>query len=161
MLDQQVVRSALKSHKEASRKSFDVSDLSPFSSYLRLLRPGIEPLSVDERNPEAWKISQNIILVLEWRAALLVAARASSSSEVYSDQRISRAVSDAFIAAQIGEIISSLPLQAPERFIVSKLLTLVSTHSASAGRRLIPLFSSSILYALLILHSWISFRWGF
>jgi len=144
VLDQQVVRAALKSHQETvTQKSFNVSSLSPFSSYLRLLRPGTKSLSIDECNIETWQNWQTVVLVLEWRAALLVAARARSSAEVYSDQRVSRAVSDAFVATQIGEMISSIPLQGPDRTIVVKLLTLYIICTAESA--LVDLLSLGVL----------------
>lgn len=143
MLDQQVVRATLKSYKEVlSRKSFDNFELSPFSSYLRLLQSGTESSSIDVRSIEMWYDRKTLILVLEWRAALLVEARANSSSEIYSDQRVSKAVSDAFVASQIGEMISNLSLQRSDQLIISNLLTLV--------RRRKHFHRGKLLYLLLV-----------
>jgi len=131
VLDQQVVRAALKVHQEAvSRKTSDLSSLSPFSSYLRLLQPGTTPPSYDV---ETWQNCRSIVLPLEWRAALLVAARARSSSEVYSDQRVSRAVSDAFVSTQIGKMVLSMPLQSSDQAIVVNLLTLYLICTVESG----------------------------
>ncbi|KLO15570.1 peroxisomal oxidase [Schizopora paradoxa] len=144
VLDQQVVRATLKSYKEVlSRKSFDNSELSPFSSYLRLLQSGTESSSIEFRSIELWHDWKTLILVLEWRAALLVEARANSSSEIYSDQRVSKAVSDAFVASQIGEMISNLSLQRSDQLIISNLLTLYLLCTVESA--LVDLLSLGIL----------------
>ena len=129
MLDQQVVRAALK-----SRQTFTVQEagngggpLPPFSAYLRLLQSNVKPPLT-----ETWNDWRNIIQLLEWRAARLVDQRARlqqtsviDAMTVYSDQRVSKAVTEAFVAAQVGTMITSLPLKGKDRDIFMSLFTLV------------------------------------
>jgi acyl-CoA oxidase len=68
------------------------------------------------------------ILLLEWRAALLVRehSRTVSEPDASVNQRVSKAVTEAFIAAQVGEIIDSLSLPANSTSSVRELYLLVS-----------------------------------
>jgi len=71
VLDQQVVRAALKSYRHLfSTKAPSTSSLSPSSYYLRLL---LEPSnSPSELADSSWEDPATSILLLEWRAAAIV-----------------------------------------------------------------------------------------
>ncbi|KAI0369512.1 acyl-CoA oxidase [Pilatotrama ljubarskyi] len=109
VLDQQVVRAALKAYDTlVIRKARSVSELTPSSLYLRLL---VKPDSATTI-PAAlvWTDPQTSILLLEQRAAAMVAERAKHQNDpdASSDTRVARAVTDAFVAVQVGEIIRGL-----------------------------------------------------
>ncbi|KAI0744477.1 peroxisomal oxidase [Earliella scabrosa] len=111
VLDQQVVRAALKAFDAvAVRKTRTATDLTPSTTYLRhLLSP--PPPSSD------WDDPQTAIALLERRAALMVRDRALHLREPDAsvDQRVSRAVTDAFVAAQVGEIVRALEVKVGQR----------------------------------------------
>ncbi|KAK0200677.1 peroxisomal oxidase [Desarmillaria ectypa] len=97
VLDKQVLRAALKASKN------DISSLSPFSRYLRLLHR-------EQQLPVlSWKDPAEVVLLLEWRAALLVrdAAEIHDDLDTSITQRVSKAVAEAFVATQVLEMISS------------------------------------------------------
>lgn len=113
-MDQQVVRSALKSyHNLFSSSTPSLSSLSPSSNYLRLLL-----------TPPALNISFSIqdfadpntsILLLELRAALIVqdhaknlAAGKNPDIDASVNQRVSKAVTEAFVAVQVAGMIKGL-----------------------------------------------------
>ncbi|EFI26847.1 acyl-CoA oxidase [Coprinopsis cinerea okayama7 len=102
-LDQQVVRAALKSLKGLSSST----NLSPSSYYLRLLIP---PVSVPnfKLTPDQWLDPANPVLLLEWRAALVVQemARNLKEPDASVNQRVSKAVTEAFVARQVGDMIN-------------------------------------------------------
>jgi hypothetical protein len=127
VLDQQVVRAALKSFRSlVSTQSPSASTLSPSSYYLRLLlEPTSKPLDLSE---SSWQDPATSILLLEWRAALLVHehSRTVAEPDASVNQRVSKAVTEAFIAAQVGEIINSLSLPADSTPSVRALYILVS-----------------------------------
>lgn len=108
MLDLQVVRAALKSYANLL-KSKDTSNLSPSTSYLRLLVTANNTPPVPSDN--AWQDPTTAILLLEWRAALLVRELAQNVQEpdASSPQRVAKAVTEAFVGARVGEIINGLP----------------------------------------------------
>ena len=104
MLDQQVVRAALKAFEAlVVRKTRSASELTPSTSYLRHLASSSSSSSV----ALDWSDYQSIIALLERRAAAMVQERARhlTDPDASVDQRVSRAVTDAFVAAQVGEII--------------------------------------------------------
>ncbi|KAI0354185.1 acyl-CoA oxidase [Trametes cingulata] len=109
VLDQQVVRAALKAYDTLIvRKTKSVSDLTPSSLYLRLL---VKPDSATTQSSSMiWTDPQTSILLLEQRAAAMVAERATHQNDpdASSDTRVARAVIDAFVAVQVGEIIRGL-----------------------------------------------------
>lgn len=72
-----------------------------------------------------------LINLLEWRAARLVEehARTLATVDATVNQRISKAVTEAFIAVQVGEITGNLTLPEPTCQVVRSLYTLV--HHAS------------------------------
>ena len=104
MLDQQVVRAALKAFDAlVVRKTRRASELTPSTSYLRHLASSSSSSGLVLN----WSDPQSIIALLERRAAAMVQERAThlTDPDASLDQRVSRAVTDAFIAAQVGEII--------------------------------------------------------
>ncbi|KAG6876143.1 hypothetical protein C0992_000694 [Termitomyces sp. T32_za158] len=136
VLDQQVVRAALKSYTRLTAAADSSAvPLSPSTAYLRLLlssQPA--PLSV---STEEWKNPATAIALLEWRAALVVRdhAKTKDESDASANQRVSKAVTDAFVAAQVGKIIDGLSaeglkgetLAVSQRLLVLYLLTVVES----------------------------------
>ncbi|KAL1943321.1 hypothetical protein VTO73DRAFT_4396 [Trametes versicolor] len=102
VLDQQVVRAALKAHDAlVARNTKSTSDLTPSSAYLRLLVQD-EP-TADTSSSTAWEDPHTAILLLEKRAAAMVQERAKhrDDPDASSDHRVARAVVDAFVAVQV------------------------------------------------------------
>lgn len=127
VLDQQVVRAALKAFDAlVVKKTRSTSDLTPSTSYLRHLAgsPPSNPSS-----PLAWDDPQTSVALLEQRAAQIVQERAHrlSDPDASMDQRVSRAVTDAFVAVQVGKIIDALgaELGKKDAATLRKLYTLV------------------------------------
>ncbi|THU89410.1 peroxisomal oxidase [Dendrothele bispora CBS 962.96] len=126
VLDQQTVRAALKAFRDITSGNTPLSSLQPSNHYLRLLvseqiPPIINPISLTT-DPAT------LILLLEWRAAALVKDLASmlkrNSAATGSDgstpqsvedatvyQRVSKAVTEAFIAGQLGKMLQDLDLE--------------------------------------------------
>lgn len=134
VLDQQVVRAALKSYRNLfDSKNPSAINLSPSSSYLRLLlnltsRPSVA-------TDASWREGSTIILLLEWRAALIVNeyAQNAKAPDASVNQRVSKAVSEAFVATQVGEILKSLQqsgLQNKEAEVLSNVYLLVRVFSS-------------------------------
>ena len=131
MLDQQVVRAALKSYRSLSSSNPPaVASLTPSSAYLRhLLNPPTIPPSFSDND---WSDPSTSILLLELRAALLVREHAQNAldTDASANQRISKAVTESFVAAQVGGMIdglSSMPTK--DRVAVSKVFLLVGYHT--------------------------------
>lgn len=127
MLDQQVVRAALKSyHSLFSSKPPAVASLTPSSAYLRhLVNPPTIPASFSDKDLRDPATS---ILLLELRAARLVHEHAQNALETdaSANQRVSRAVTESFVAPQVGGIIDSLSsMPVKDRVVVSKVFLLV------------------------------------
>ncbi|KAF7343923.1 Acyl-coenzyme A oxidase [Mycena venus] len=141
VLDGQVLRAALKAFRgifaseSASSSPVKASPLSPTSHYLRLLLD--KDLVPPELNPASWTQAGTAILLLEWRAALIVheCAQTLKEPDATATQRVSRAVTEAFVAARVGEMIESLGtvLKEREAKIVGKvyLLYLLTTVESS------------------------------
>jgi acyl-CoA oxidase len=114
VLDQQVVRAGLKSYKRFSSTPAGVdTDLSPSTYYLRLLRQEM-PSAI----AFAWiDQSEKTVELLEWRAALLVRERYLYQNEpdASMDQRVAKAISEAFVANQVGETMKNLRESMPEK----------------------------------------------
>lgn len=110
-----------------------MQSLLPSSRYLRLL---ISPArSLPSFTEDDFRHPTTSILLLEWRAARIVEehARTVDDSDASINQRVAKAVTEAFIAAQIGEIINTLGptgMKERERNIVGKVYLLVSFISA-------------------------------
>ncbi|KAI9058687.1 peroxisomal oxidase [Trametes sanguinea] len=110
VLDQQVVRAALKAFEAlVVRKTRAVSDLTPSTTYLRHL-VGRDAASSLAPTAGSWDDPTTAIVILEKRAAAMVAERARhlDQPDAGSDRRVARAVTDAFVAVQVGEIMNSL-----------------------------------------------------
>ncbi|KAI0331414.1 acyl-CoA oxidase [Cubamyces sp. BRFM 1775] len=107
VLDQQVVRAALKAYDAlVVRKTRSSSNLTPSTAYLR----GLVEDSPHPAVPQSWTDPHVSILLLERRAAAMVQDRAKHAGDpdASSDYRVARAVTDAFVGAQVGEIIRDL-----------------------------------------------------
>ncbi|KAJ6477780.1 peroxisomal oxidase [Mycena sanguinolenta] len=149
VLDGQVLRAALKAFRGlfASTPVAEKSSLSPTSHYLRLLLD--KDLVPPELNAASWTQPATAILLLEWRAALLVheSAQTVSEPDATMTQRVSRAVTEAFVAARVGEMIVRLGAILAEREakVVGKvyLLYLLTTVESS----LVDLFSFGLFRA--------------
>lgn len=130
VLDQQVVRAALKSFSKANSEA----TLSPSSAYLRLLLKSspasFAPIPIKDVQ---WSDPAMSILLLEWRAALLVKEVSTGGIEVDAscNQRVSRAVAEAFVARQVGDLMKDLDglLEGKEKQVVIRLYHLVSKPS--------------------------------
>ena len=111
VLDQQVVRSALKSYRNLFSSNLpSLSSLSPSSNYLRLLLtpPALHvSLSIQD-----FADSNTSILLLELRAALIVQDHAKNLAtgdiDASVNQRVSKAVTEAFVAVQVAGMIKGL-----------------------------------------------------
>ncbi|KAH9886690.1 acyl-CoA oxidase [Cubamyces lactineus] len=141
VLDQQVVRAALKAYDAlVVRKTRSNSDLTPSTAYLRLLTE-TSPL------PQDWADPQTSILLLERRAAAMVQDRArhAEDPDASSDQRVARAVTDAFVGAQVGEIIRDLEktVGGREASVLRNVYLLYLL--ASVERELVDILSSNLL----------------
>ena len=112
VLDQQVVRSALKALNLNSMTPSSSPSIDP-SRYLRLLGDPLPASISDSDSPSSWDDPDKLILLLEWRAAVLVRDHALNVQKGELDgamnQRVSKAVTEAFVAVQIGEGIHDLP----------------------------------------------------
>lgn len=114
VLDQQVVRAALKSYANILKKQ-DTSTLSPSNAYLRFLvqnnNNNSNNATPSVSSPDAWQKPTTAILLLELRAALLVRelARSTDNPDASVSHRVGKAVTEAFVAARVGEMIQGLP----------------------------------------------------
>ncbi|KAJ7102303.1 acyl-CoA dehydrogenase/oxidase C-terminal [Mycena belliarum] len=138
VLDQQVLRAALKTFRALIRLVADqpslfsttppraAASLSPSSYYLRLLLD--KQLVRPELGPDSWTHPATAILLLEWCAALLLheATQTLAAPEGTATQRISRAVTEVFVAARVGEMIGGLSktLKQREAALVEKVYIL-------------------------------------
>lgn len=148
VLDQQVVRAALKSYRSlfSESKESTTQSLLPSSRYLRLLIPPTR--SLPSFTEDDFRSPTTSILLLEWRAALIVEknARTVDDPDASINQRVAKAVTEAFIAAQIGEIINTLGstgMTESEQIIVGKVYLLYLVTTVEAG--LVDLLSFNIL----------------
>ncbi|KAI0062999.1 peroxisomal oxidase [Artomyces pyxidatus] len=145
VLDQQVVRAAIKAYRALPHTG---AQFSPSTRYLRLLlspQPAPPALfSAPDDNPE------QIVLLLEHRAARVVQAHMQTADEGALDagaaQRLSSAVTDAFVARQVGDMILGLQassLSAIDRAVIRQLYILYLLTTMEAG--LIDFLSLGIL----------------
>ncbi|KAG6374192.1 acyl-CoA dehydrogenase/oxidase C-terminal [Boletus reticuloceps] len=145
VLDGQVVRAALKSY------NFLVSTpdrpLGLHSSYLRLLRAGM--LNRPVISAMMWQEHAAIIHLLEWRAALSVqsAAQNSDHPDAGINYRLSKAVTEAFVATQVGAIVSDLNQLSPNEASALKDLYLLVCSYLILPRKaaLVDLLAFSLL----------------
>jgi len=110
VLDQQVVRASLKAHRQLfSLSKPSINSLAPFSFHLIHLihRPAESnhPISKDD-----WQNPTVSVTLLERRAALMVHdhARKARTPDASANQRLSNAVTQAFVAKRIEDIIGDL-----------------------------------------------------
>ena len=128
MLDQQVVRAALKSlSRLMSAESPSTDILSPSSYYLRLLLNPPQPIPALAAG--AWKDPSAAVSLHEWRAARMVQdlARHAKDLDASANQRVSKAITEAFVAAQIGLMSQELQLAENDNRVIQDLYRLVSS----------------------------------
>ncbi|KAE9389428.1 acyl-CoA oxidase [Gymnopus androsaceus JB14] len=115
VLDQQAVRAALKAFRvlfgpegKSQPSASVIQNLPPSSDYLQ---PPI--LKDDDSSSSSWYDSETLILLLEWRAALLVheLAQTLQDPDATIYQRVSKGTTEAFVARRVGEMISGLKAQ--------------------------------------------------
>ncbi|KAL1720168.1 acyl-CoA dehydrogenase/oxidase C-terminal [Schizophyllum commune] len=104
VLDQQVVRAALKAYRALKPGQ---TDLPPSSAYLQRLTGG-------ENSPSGFTFTSfealvadpsTLVALLEWRAALVVRELANAGEVTGMDAaRVARAVTDAFVAARVAQM---------------------------------------------------------
>ncbi|KAF9048370.1 acyl-CoA oxidase [Hymenopellis radicata] len=113
VLDKQVVRAVLKAQQQQPTAS------PSFSGFLRLQQP---PLLTHT----SWENPETLILLLEWRAAVF--ARNIDEEDAGVARRLSIAVTEAFIAVQVRELLTT-------RTVMKSLylLYLLSTIESSLG----------------------------
>lgn len=120
------MRSSLKAYRTLfSTIPASVSSLTPFSAHLRYL--------VDPSGPEFlhsrydWRIPGDSIRLLELRAALIVRNYAHESNilDTTVNQRIAGAVTEAFVARQVGNMIQDLSKLGSDGQTIKKLYLLV------------------------------------
>uniref|UniRef100_A0A8H7XY14 Acyl-coenzyme A oxidase n=1 Tax=Psilocybe cubensis TaxID=181762 RepID=A0A8H7XY14_PSICU len=137
VLDQQVVRSALKSYRALlASKPPQASSLSPSSQYLRHLiaHPAL-PSSPTEQD---WRDPSVSVVLLELRAALIVNEHAqhvkAGEVDASANQRVSKAVTEAFVAGQVGEMIQDLSkLPETDKTVVTKVFLLYLLTTVEGG----------------------------
>ncbi|KAI6142956.1 acyl-CoA dehydrogenase/oxidase C-terminal [Pisolithus tinctorius] len=142
VLDGQVVRAAVKAYRASL--STPASPLGAHSGYIRFLK-GENPKPVVDTT--AWEDSDAIICLLEWRAALVLKGFVETMDELdaNANQRLSKAVTDAFIAVQIGKMITGLDLlPRQEGDIIRALHHLYLLTTAEDA--LVDLFSTGLLH---------------
>lgn len=136
LLDLQVIRAAVKAYDRFSTTK-DISELSPSTKYLRALTdttplpvatPSTTPLSAwTAVGP--WADPQTAVRVLELRGAYVARdyAKHVGDADASAAQRVSKAVTEAFVAGQIGSYMGELRKQLPTREagVIRDLLTLV------------------------------------
>jgi acyl-CoA oxidase len=136
VLDQQTVRGALKSLKNLQASKNPSTTLSPSSIYLRLL---LDPVASNSHslqfNDSTWTSVESVALLLEWRAALMVqeAARNVEEPDANVNNRVAKAVAEAFVASQIVSFVKNLQMGTVEAKVVTDLyrLYLLTTVEAS------------------------------
>lgn len=146
VLDGQVVRAAAKLCKAVLSSTSSVAELPLPSAYLRLL------FTTSEAPPQVtastWHDVHSIVLLLEWRAALMVKNFTQTPADVDVDasvnQRLAKAVTEAFVAAQVGEMISNLAtLPSEDAKVVGCLYRLYLLTSAESA--LVDLLSVGLI----------------
>lgn len=114
VLDQQVVRAALKAYGHLASSE----NLTPFMGFLRLVRRRAALPNNAVRTTPDWGNWTTAVSVLEWRAAKIVEDRADAEArkevDSNSDQRTARAITEAYVAKQVTMFIESIPRHLPE-----------------------------------------------
>ncbi|KAK7028137.1 hypothetical protein VNI00_014952 [Paramarasmius palmivorus] len=144
VLDQQVVRAAVKSFTNLFKDNATSSEaLPPSSAYLGRLRALI-PATNNTANElpvlteSSWTDPEILVALLEWRAALLVheIAQTIDTPDATIFQRVSKASTEAFVAANVADMINRLDmaeLGLTEKDVLRKvyLLYLLTTIEAN------------------------------
>ncbi|KAI4519333.1 acyl-CoA oxidase [Schizophyllum commune Loenen D] len=136
VLDQQVVRAALKAYKALKP---GVKDLPPSSAYLQRLTGGENPPSgFTFTSIEALVADPStLVALLEWRAALVVRELANAGEVTGMDAaRVARAVTDAFVAARVAEMTQEVEKDGVRREdagVLRRLFVLYLLTSAEAA----------------------------
>lgn len=121
VLDQQVERAAVKAYRSFSNATS--AELTPSTAYLQTLAQGRGTYGVIN-----WMDPLTCVDLLERRAAFIVRSHTNNlqSPDASAIQRVSKAVTEAFIARQVLGFIQDLPRTLPDKDakIVSGLLTL-------------------------------------
>jgi len=143
ILDFQVVRAALKAFKaHSSTQSPSVHTLSPFTRFLQHISENSPYLQ-----PTSWHEPHNAVRILEKRALYIVRdhARHEHNPDASAAQRVARAVTEAFVAAQVEQFIQDVPSQLPgtEAHAVADLLLLYLLTSVENA--LVDLLSFGLL----------------
>lgn len=138
-----------------------VRGLTPSSYYLRLLSsPTEEPpfLEDGDGSKSSWNDFETLILLLEWRAALLVheVAQTAHDPDATLFQRVSRGTTEAFVGRRVGEMINDFrtnsELQESDVAVLSRLYLLVWSRvlvwSVIAGLTLMQYLQTTIESAL-------------
>ncbi|KZV61474.1 acyl-CoA oxidase [Peniophora sp. CONT] len=137
VLDHQVVRAAVKAHARVSQADFksQPSSLSPSSAYLRLLSASPPTFG----SIEDWGDVRKLAMLLEMRAARVVAARASSDDDVHDPgaaARVSNAVAAAFVGVQVADMADGLDssgLGKREQVAITRLYVLFLQSDLESG----------------------------
>lgn len=145
-MDQQVVRSALKSYRNLFSSNLpSISSLSPSSNYLRLLLTP-SPAINDSLSIQDFADPNTSILLLELRAALIVQDHvrnlATGDVDASVNQRVSKAVTEAFVAVQVAEMMKGLEdvgIKGNDAVVIKKVYLLV-------GHFILFFFHSSPLF---------------
>jgi acyl-CoA oxidase len=150
VLDQQAVRAALKAFRnlfgadgKSRPSSSTLNNLPPSMYYLRLLvsssneppivREGDKTTSSLDLSSSSWTNPETLILLLEWRAALLVYEMAQTAQNPDSTifQRVSKGTTEAFVARSVGGMFMGLRgddrgLKEKDVLVLQRLYLLVS-----------------------------------
>lgn len=146
VLDGQVVRAATKLCKAVLSSTSAVANLPLSSAYLRLLSTTSE--APPQVTASTWHDVRSVVLLLEWRAALMVKnftqTPASGDVDANVNQRLARAITEAFVAAQVGEMINNLTnLPSEDARVVGCLYRLYLLTSAESA--LVDLLSVGLI----------------
>jgi acyl-CoA oxidase len=125
-----VVRAAGKLCNAVLSSTSAVSKLSITSAYLRLLSSNSSPPPV---TASTWHDVSTVVLLLEWRAALMAKnftkTQTKGDIDANVNQRLAKAVTEAFVAVQVGEMISNLiALPTEDARVIGRLYRLVSLY---------------------------------
>lgn len=153
VLDGQVVRAALKSYNLLV--SAPDRPLGLHSNYLRLLSGSQSNRPVV--STAMWQDHAAIIHLLEWRAALAVKSAALSSNhpDAGINHRLSKAITEAFVATQVGDMVAALnQLPHNESCALRDLYLLVSPNGSIELALLVTLTATSSTYCPLRRMPW-------
>ena len=129
MLDGQVVRAAVKAYKNHLSTTTTTTPEPTVSPFTRFLRRASEDRGAASSPSPVWHDPHAIVALLERRALCVVRSYVAHESDpdASAANRVARAVTEAFVAAQVEGFVRSLPSQLPgqEAHVVCDLLLLV------------------------------------